>query len=313
MERWFSRFVFCFVHMGAVYSLLGHHLLSQDVGAELLLTEERVIDIPLEFPLTAVTISDDGSALYWSGSARTVILHTAESVTILCPGALEEPVAAAFDPLDLLQIEIVDAGRSAIVTVSADGGCDHRTDLSGIGRLVGGARTGVGWVLARLDSLGVPTIVGLDSAGHLLWTKTSDGDLGNPLTVRSAHIIAWESGTVLSSMVWPFRWLSLDRQGKAIVTGAFEQVRALEERRSLAEWVGLPVLPIDSGYVQTLADPRSDARVLVLYKPDGALRRQRQLLGPIGLVASNILSRRVVALRRSDRLELIMYQWRWQN
>jgi hypothetical protein len=59
------------------------------------------------------------------------------------------------------------------------------------------------------------------------------------------------------------------------------------------------------------ADPRSDLRVIAIFDDDGRLIRTRAFSVPFGVLATDPHTRTLIALRRLNGLELVVYAWRW--
>jgi hypothetical protein len=76
-------------------------------------------------------------------------------------------------------------------------------------------------------------------------------------------------------------------------------------------WVALAVHPLDTGFIRTFADLRSDERVLATYGGDGSLLRQSRLDVPMAILTTVPGERLLLAARRTDRLEIVFYRWRW--
>ena len=74
-----------------------------------------------------------------------------------------------------------------------------------------------------------------------------------------------------------------------------------------SELVGMATHAIDKGFIQLLADPRSDLRVLVVYGPDGRTFRRATIGVSLGLLDFEPVATHVLALRRTDTLELVTY------
>jgi hypothetical protein len=75
--------------------------------------------------------------------------------------------------------------------------------------------------------------------------------------------------------------------------------------------VSLGTLALDHGYLQTIADLKSDLRVLVLYDTDGRVIRQSRLDVAIGMQYSIPARRLLLAAVRTNESQLIVYQWHW--
>ncbi len=75
----------------------------------------------------------------------------------------------------------------------------------------------------------------------------------------------------------------------------------------------MPALLLDSGFVQTIADLRSDRRSLLLFGSDGRFIRSTQLDIPMAFVSADPMAHRLIALRDIDERELVEYRWRWHS
>jgi hypothetical protein len=71
-------------------------------------------------------------------------------------------------------------------------------------------------------------------------------------------------------------------------------------------------MPLDRGYIQTIADLRSDHRTLLLYAADGRFIRSSQLEVPMAVVSTDPQSERIIAVRDVGRQEVAVYKWRWR-
>ena len=78
-----------------------------------------------------------------------------------------------------------------------------------------------------------------------------------------------------------------------------------------SRWTTAGLFPLDSGYLQVIADSRSDRRLLVLLTEDGATARVARIDAPIGVGASLPDTRQLLMVRRSDVVELVLYRWQW--
>ena len=78
-------------------------------------------------------------------------------------------------------------------------------------------------------------------------------------------------------------------------------------------WVSLAAIPIDRGFLQTLADVTSEMRVLILYDTPGVAVRSTRLDIPPGFVAAIPARRTRIAARTMNGLELVGYRWRWSD
>ena len=73
-------------------------------------------------------------------------------------------------------------------------------------------------------------------------------------------------------------------------------------------WVGLSVLSTRFGFLQTLADLKSETRLLVSYDRLGRVIRRSRIATPLGLVASDPIAELVVGYASLRRPTLILYR-----
>src|SRR5690606_18416796 len=76
-------------------------------------------------------------------------------------------------------------------------------------------------------------------------------------------------------------------------------------------WHGLPILPLDTGYLRVFADLRSDHRRLQWLNTDGVHHLLMELDDPIGFLDSDPVRRRLLALRAGNPTSITVYEWRW--
>lgn len=119
------------------------------------------------------------------------------------------------------------------------------------------------------------------------------------------------AGIVLSSLKPPFAWASLDWRGETIVRGRPFSVDTVLRNDSVAvsspRLVGMATRAIDDGFIQLLADPRSDLRVLVLYSDKGRRSRVTTVGVSLGFLDFNLDRGHMLALRRTNMSELVTY------
>jgi hypothetical protein len=69
-------------------------------------------------------------------------------------------------------------------------------------------------------------------------------------------------------------------------------------------------LPVKGGYLQTLADVRSDSRILIDFDSTGTVRRTKELMAPLAISAVRDDGQIVVGARRTEVLEIVEYRLR---
>lgn len=298
---------FCITVASSIASAQG------DRFPRLALEESRTIQLPPAFRVGGGAVAESGAVLYWNDAGRGVVVDRGSSIEILCGEFLSPPVAAAFVSGDSA-IEIVYGVERAIFRATSYQSCDRVQNARSLSEILNAARWPGGWVLGGIDSTGLPTVTALDSLGGVQWLMHADTSRTDPANPRFGHMSPWSGGIILASIAWPFRWRVVPGEPLNHPSAPYsDTIRGLGlEVDEFTEWAGLPVVELDSGYIQTLADMRSDQRILVLFDHAGTPVRHRVLDVPLGIVASNPTAHLLLVLRRTDRLELVVYLWSWQ-
>jgi len=76
-------------------------------------------------------------------------------------------------------------------------------------------------------------------------------------------------------------------------------------------WRGLPLLPLDGGYMRVVADVRTNTRRVEIWDDDGAHRQTVISHVPFGLVASAPDRKLLVGMRGGSEFRLILMRWDW--
>ncbi|MDT8341852.1 MAG: hypothetical protein RQ751_10095 [Longimicrobiales bacterium] len=76
-------------------------------------------------------------------------------------------------------------------------------------------------------------------------------------------------------------------------------------------WNAVRVLPLDTGFLQTIADPTSIWRTVVVYDTSGRPYTNPIFRGAFGFVRSDPEAQRIIAVLRLNRSEVVQYRWRW--
>lgn len=118
-------------------------------------------------------------------------------------------------------------------------------------------------------------------------------------------------GIIVSSRLFPFAWSARVEPRLNAVAG---QVSADNELfYAYGSWVGTGVFALDFGFLQILADLGSDRRHLLIYDTSGAFKRRRVIDVPFGVLDTVPERQELLALRRTDRVEILTYRWSWQS
>lgn len=293
---------------------------APDQGAlssdRLLLREIRAAVVPVGFEPAGGALSSDGDVVLWSRTRGDLFVLGSDGVgSRLDFGSNDPPTSAAF----------LDGGATIAVMVGRSG---REVRIDRQGNLIADRFLG-GWV----DSAPVHAAA-FDGRGWLVVTRSLDdnlalrhvaasGQVTQLLTLRgvqhrsqlpdsfarvSAHAIA-AGGRYLVTLWWP-PWTTVIIDS----TGRTERVLRPVSHESMSRFtLAVPALPLDRGFIQTLADLQSDIRLHQLFDARGRPARHITSGVRAGLVAVSLTGQLILALRRSDVLEAVTYQWSWHQ
>lgn len=70
---------------------------------------------------------------------------------------------------------------------------------------------------------------------------------------------------------------------------------------------------IDSFFIHTTTDLRSDHRGMMLFTATGEFVRATYIQAPMGFINGSAAGRLIAAVRDVNRQELILYEWHWKG
>ncbi|MEO7043576.1 MAG: hypothetical protein ABI035_15040 [Gemmatimonadaceae bacterium] len=286
------------------------------------LVEERVVPIIGGDQIDGATIAVGGTLIYWSRSHPGLVISRGTQTSRICVDQVGEPVGAAFVRADSA-IEIVDARSRAIWQIFPHSDCRKVYPIpAGVAEILTAARGDDGWFIGGVDTHGVSGLYYFDSLRRSTRrVLVSSGRNGDPVSLRRGYLRTVGSFALLSSLQWPFEWERVDATGqrsvggrpagdwsqRVVPGGAINQT----VQDSMRYWVGLAAMPLDSGFVQTIADPTSDHREIILYAKNGNVVRASSVSVPLGILATNPKSLTLIAARDVDKMEIVIYRWHW--
>lgn len=84
------------------------------------------------------------------------------------------------------------------------------------------------------------------------------------------------------------------------------------QRGAFQHWISLPAIRVDSAYLQTLGDLRSDYRFIIRFSSSGDEEEVRVVDAPMGLQVSSLHPPAIYGTRDlGNILEFVRYRWRW--
>lgn len=290
------------VTMGLL-SLLACPLLAAQGREETTVTlaEEVSVTLPENFNLAGIATAANGEVLAWSREPATLLRFTQDLVAVasltLPPQVV--PVGVWFDGS---VIAIISATPPTMYRLSPDGRLLESIPLDD-GMVLAAAHGSTGWYLL---------VESLTSGELLVEVEGSDTTIS---ALRYGSLTAKGASVWLTDVLHPFEVHEvLAEQSKPRSLRppiqVLDSMRAARNQPDFQGWASLPVVLLDRGFLQTIADLATDRRLVVVYDHAGGVVASLSLDAPFGLMAS--AGYRVYGARRTDTIELVGYRYRWE-
>jgi hypothetical protein len=273
------------------------------------LTAGTRIVIPDSFRLAGGTIVDSTVAFLWAVNQPYLLVLSGNAALPFAPSAFARPVAAFWNDEDR-QLEVVDAGAGQVVSLTREGRVLGRwpLPLSGVGSA---ARTRTGWFVGVHSPDKTYRVAAVGRRGHseVLQLADSDSYQDYSLVADSARLLVWSMRRGFAVSVVEHGAVSFVFRPDSI--GAYKAVP--DDTLDALRWVALRPVPLDRGYLQVLADLKSDDRRLILYDRSGREVRRSRLDVAVGPVSSRPDHQTLLMARITNDQELIFYRWHWRE
>lgn len=278
------------------------------------LTEVFARTIPDTFALAGAIGTPSGLVVLRAlNQSYILILDEHTELSMIDVGLPRPPVGVGLRNDSTL--EVVDGSR--VVRVLLHGATKHEEWLDLPVVPSAGARASSGWLFAGMKTDSAFAVFYVPDEGEPRWVCDFNRAHGSNRTVGTVHITAVGDVFIATRLNFPFNTVTLSvRPWK---TETFEPasdgaIALLMKRLSPApEWISLPTVKLDRGFIQTLADLHSDARVLLLYNDDGQIVRQTRLDVPMGFIAAIPERHLLIAARSVNQMEVVGYRWSWRR
>lgn len=285
------------------------------IAPGLVLEATRRWYLPDHLSLRGAALRSNQSVVVWADTA-VLRLDDAGVHPIGCPDGPLWPIGIQLVEDDSAMV-VVDSVRRAIVHVN-EAGCRavRLPRIVGFGDTMqpaAAAGTGGEWIVSFEGNQHL-LLVGFSGAGREEWRSAdfqdSTGGWG-PGRVLLKHAAG---AVVVAGMGEPFPWVQIGSRRAGVRTAGSVAVGegplfGLGAVEALRGWVGLGVFPVyDGGFLQILADPRSDRRRLVMYDRLGTGRRVTTLRAAFGGLGVDHTGRWLATVLRTDSLEVVVYR-----
>lgn len=279
-------------------------------ASPLVVREVYARELPDSFQFSGAAFASNDDLVLWASNRSYLLLVVAGNIQPIGVGFLVKPIAAAFTAGDS-EIEVVDAVRNTVLTLSRRGDRLRERRFSSRTTVSTAARFRDTWVLGGRDENGTFAINMATHVSSVAAARRTNLDLGLSDGVP-AHLSLAEHELLLTSVNRPFVVRRVDRllqTRSSLVPAGIDTLRAIRNLTSRGSWISLPALAVSGGYLQTLSDLASDHRIVILYDSFGIAQRYTALDIPVGFVTSHVRSNLLAGARRGNVLELVVSAW----
>ncbi|HEX2091528.1 MAG TPA: hypothetical protein VHG28_03960 [Longimicrobiaceae bacterium] len=264
--------------------------------------------LPDSFAVTGVSASSSGAVAYWAADQPYIIVDTDTQRHVIEAKQVGLPVAVAVLGGDSI-VEVVDGRTPRIIRLSMTGQVLGERSVDLPFSIEHGARANGVWIVVGKDSANIKVMSIAD--GGEVKAIDSPSPLTSAWSRSSAYITGWQAGYSVSLIGSPFDAYAIDSDGSRTPVHFVQPLLPESDTSSYQPlWISMPIVRLETGFLRTFADLRSDTRILVLYDDHGNISRQTLIRSPLGFVASLPERRLLIAIRKSDQLEVVGYRWR---
>jgi len=272
--------------------------LSQATRETQALVEVRTIRVSDRLQPLGVAASPDGQIVVWTRDELFLVTREGSFTPILGP-PIHQALAGGYGDN---RWELVDVGRRAILRFNS-----IATEPSVIPFVVSGdvysaSRVSCGWLFQVWNSrTHKASLVLVDAVGKVSWSIEASWARKLPRSIGQVfHLAGAGDEATVTALGAPFETATVNCSG---------DVEMLDHGPPMPEggrWIALATIPISTGFLTTYSDITSNRRVIRWRDMRGAFINDSRLNVPLGIAAS-VDSTHVVAVRRTDYMELVVY------
>jgi hypothetical protein len=249
----------------------------------------------------------DGTVLVWGPHHYFAVIRANGKTSVL--PVTKDVLGAAWVSPDVVQIVF----ERTLAEFSKQDGVFREVKINTPLPIVQAIRTEDGWFVGLESTTGDFELHQLvnGNSSRLVARVVPRG--GESLVANWVQLARLSHGVGLTRRLWPFESRLFYREPNRMLligpdTGVIGPLIRSNHRRSTT-WASLPLFEFQGGFLQTLADLASDERLILWYDKTGALRQARSVSVPMGLVGQAKEDSVLIALRRTNALELVRYAW----
>ncbi len=274
------------------------------------LIEERVVSVDPRWMIRGGVFGDSGQLAVFGDSG--VHLSSDDGWFERVCSKLKRPDAIGFRGRGVF--DVLDRANKRVVRLEPGGACKIAFPLDVAGSIMAGAPSESGWYLIVVEpDHDVPMLAHFEGSGRKQWTKP----IPLPLASGSEFLVSSSGGNaVVARFMAPHDWVVLNQLGVEIVRHrgsdkSWFPVGVDADHPQRADWRSVGVLFVGDGFIETIVDLNSDDRILAAFPRGGGPASVRRLATALGFFAAN--DSRLLAMRRTDRAELVAYKVSWHH
>ncbi len=275
---------------------------------ELILTQHRSFQLASgENVLGAVPLGRD-AVVYWGSNAIGLVAVSGSHTDVLCRHGNLGIVGGGVAADGVVLFDSIDA---SVFLVSSSGKCRKLRSLPAE-TLTAGVTTDSGWLIIDRLRNGKPRLVFYRNGREQPVSRDLPGFALDSTQLSWLYLSRSPNGAFIGTRQAPFSWASLSPEGNAIsVSYTQEKPSVPGVVEYMPFWYSLPVLDLDQGYLQVLADLRSDRRRFVIFDKAGMILRMRDVVAPMGIFSRH--GQELLGMRMLNAPEIVEYRWRWHQ
>jgi len=279
----------------------------------LVLSEVRSWELPAQFRVTGGAFTDDGRAMVWSSGSSYTLLQEGDRIVPIGKGTVRGPLAATVRHDTAL---VVDSALHAIVAIPVRGGAPTIVPAIWAGVVVEATPVDDGWLLLAVARTGDLVVETLNGFGHVTRTEALSKAFGNVAlgqrVTANWRIATGPTGAVIDHINPP---ITVGAPGSSLPTllAIVRTDAGLTFNLRLPNWLASPVLTLDDNErLISVADLSSDVRLLIRLDSLGQPTHTTAIDTPFGLLASSTTRKEIMAIRETDRSEVVIYKYAWK-
>ena len=269
----------------------------------------RTLIIPESVSVVGINAHESGAAVLWRTNVPGIAFFPASGAGARELDTVLTPIGATISQ-DLSAVTLVDGPTRQVFRIGLDGSA-MRMSAPLLATLEVAAKGNLGWyfVGSNEDRQRVVGFMPDSGASRPLTAPLSRDTLSCPVLVIPTSDTALVACRRSPYTVYGVRTLPGQLR---VREQTWPSVSAsIAEDSTDALWVSVSLLPLDDGFLHTIADLRSDSRRFRTISANGVLRSEQYIQAPLGFAASVPASRLLFAVRRTTRHEVVVYEWHW--